>query len=415
MSVAGSALERCVGVPIAEFADRYWSRAPLFTPAAGTGSGFDDLLDEQAVDALISRHGLRTPFARMARDGRMVSGAAFTRGGGLGAAIGDQLADDKVLGELAGGATLVLQGLHRTWPPLIDFGWSLSQELGHPVQINAYVTPPRSQGFAAHYDTHDVFVLQVAGRKRWSIHSPVLSDPLPDQPWEQRRAEVAARAAEPALLELVLAPGDALYLPRGYLHSATTADDLSVHLTVGVHALSRFALARHLLAELGDDPELRRSLPMGCDLSDPAVVDPLLAQTASVLLRQLGAVDAAHVSRVADRLGEELRTGTRPAPLGPLAQLRASDRLGPSTLVALRPGLRVGTTSGPDGIRLRVIDRTVTLPPWVEPAWKVLAAGDPVRLAELPGLEGLAPDDGRYEAVRMLIHDGVLVVVPDVD
>ena len=73
-----------------------------------------------------------------------------------------------MLAQLAGGATLVLQALHRTWPPLIRFGTELAAELGHPVQINAYITPPENQGFAAHYDTHDVFVLQVAGSKRWT-------------------------------------------------------------------------------------------------------------------------------------------------------------------------------------------------------------------------------------------------------
>ena len=36
------------------------------------------------------------------------------------------------------------------------------------MQINAYITPPENQGFAAHYDTHDVFVLQVSGSKRWT-------------------------------------------------------------------------------------------------------------------------------------------------------------------------------------------------------------------------------------------------------
>src|SRR6266480_4558078 len=75
------------------------------------------------------------------------------------------------------GATLVLQGLHRTWPPLVAFASELAAELGHPVQVNAYVTPPQNTGFAAHYDVHDVFVLQIAGRKKWRVHEPVLTDP----------------------------------------------------------------------------------------------------------------------------------------------------------------------------------------------------------------------------------------------
>ncbi len=102
-----------------------------------------------------------------------------------------------MLAQLAGGATLVLQALHRTWPPLIRFGSDLAAELGHPVQINAYITPPENQGFAAHYDTHDVFVLQVAGSKRWTIHSPVIerSAAEPDLGAAQIRGSRRATAA----------------------------------------------------------------------------------------------------------------------------------------------------------------------------------------------------------------------------
>ena len=92
---------------------------------------------------------------------------------------------------------MVFQGLHRTWPPLIEFTGQLVADLGHPVQVNAYLTPPAAQGFAAHYDTHDVFVVQVAGRKHWTIHEPVVRLPRPDEPWDGRRAAVAARAQEP--------------------------------------------------------------------------------------------------------------------------------------------------------------------------------------------------------------------------
>ena len=64
------------------------------------------------------------------------------------------------------------------------------------MQANAYVTPPQNQGFSAHYDVHDVFVLQIDGEKQWRIHSPVLMSPLRDQPWNDRRADVEKRAEE---------------------------------------------------------------------------------------------------------------------------------------------------------------------------------------------------------------------------
>ena len=48
----------------------------------------------------------------------------------------------------------------------------LELEIGHPCQANAYLTPPGSQGFAVHSDSHDVFVFQTAGTKLWEVHVP---------------------------------------------------------------------------------------------------------------------------------------------------------------------------------------------------------------------------------------------------
>ncbi|WP_213030192.1 hypothetical protein, partial [Acinetobacter baumannii] len=62
----------------------------------------------------------------MAKQGKVIAPRAYTRSGGLGAGIADQVADDRVLELVADGATLVLQALHRSWPPLIDFGSALA-------------------------------------------------------------------------------------------------------------------------------------------------------------------------------------------------------------------------------------------------------------------------------------------------
>ena len=59
-----------------------------------------------------------------------------------------------------------------------------------------------------------------------------------DRPWEDRKAAVAEAAGASPLLEPELRPGDLLYLPRGYLHSAMACSEVSIHLTIGIHTLS---------------------------------------------------------------------------------------------------------------------------------------------------------------------------------
>ena len=106
------ALSRCIRVSADEFADRYWGREPLLSTADDLAVGFDDLFSADAVDELVSRRGVRTPFIRMAYEGSVLAASAYTASGGFGAEIADQVSSEKVLAEFADGATIVLQGLH---------------------------------------------------------------------------------------------------------------------------------------------------------------------------------------------------------------------------------------------------------------------------------------------------------------
>ncbi|MFI7386174.1 cupin domain-containing protein [Streptomyces sp. NPDC049813] len=326
---AGVLEARLTGLGREEFARDIWARVPLLARGA---SDFSDLFSASAVDELVSRRGLRTPFLRVAKDGATLPDASFTAPAGVGATVGDQLDDTALWRSFADGATLVLQALQRTWDPVAQFTSRLATELGHPVQANAYVTPPQNRGFDAHYDVHDVFVLQVAGAKRWVIHEPVLRDPLRDQPWTEHRAAVAEAAAGRPYIDTVLEPGDVLYLPRGWLHAAQAQGAVSIHLTLGVHAWTRHALAEQLtraaLALLRDDPRMRGSLPLGAD--GPGDDLRIVREHLAAALAEADPAPLFHRTR---------RGQARPAPLGPLAQLAAVDHLTPDTPVRLRGAL----------------------------------------------------------------------------
>jgi len=322
----GRGLDAFVSVPREVFARDHWGRAPLLSraeelPPATHGFG------PVAVDELLSSRGLRTPFLRMARDGETLPASAFTLGGGVGATIGDQVSEDRVLREFAAGATIVLQALHRTWEPVATTARELAADLGHPVQVNAYVTPPQNQGFADHYDVHDVLVVQVAGEKRWRVRPPVLDAPLRTQPWTGRRDAVAVAAAVDPVVDAVLRPGDCLYLPRGWLHSATALGGVSTHLTFGIHPWT----VRHLVddlvraagSRLDDDPAARASLPLGVDVLDPATTASH-REAARAVLR--AAVDAVSDEDLASLLAGRARAAQRAEPLGVLAQHAAADR-----------------------------------------------------------------------------------------
>ncbi|WP_263167534.1 cupin domain-containing protein [Streptomyces sp. SCSIO ZS0520] len=368
-----------------EFAREVWSRTALLTRGA---SDFSDLFSAAAVDELVSRRGLRTPFLRVAKDGSTLPEASFTSPAGAGAAIADQLDDTALWRAFADGATLVLQALHRTWEPVAGLVSALGTELGHPVQANAYATPPDNRGFDAHYDVHDVFVLQIEGTKRWTVHEPVLPDPLRDQPWTGHRAAVAEAAAHGTPhLDTVLRAGDVLYLPRGWLHSAEARGEVSVHLTLGVHAWTRHSLAEQLaraaLAALGEDPAARRALPLGAE--------GLGEELDLVRTRLLAAVAEADPEPLFHRAR---RSQARPAPLGPLAQLTALRALGPRSPVRLRKALE------PRWEGTRLVTRV---------GWLDFAEADLAPVARL--LDGRIRTAGELglERAERLLRAGVLV------
>ena len=431
------ALSRCIQVDGDEFARDYWGQKPLLSPAATLAAGFDDLFSTEAVDELVSVRGVRTPFIRMAQEGSVLKPSSFTAPGGFGAEVGDQVSSEKVLAEFAAGATIVLQGLHRLWPPLIDFTRHLVDELAHPTQVNAYITPASSRGFDPHYDVHDVFVLQVSGEKHWRIHAPVHADPLRDQPWSDHRDAVAREAQNAPVIDAVLRPGDALYLPRGWIHSAEALGGTSVHLTVGVAAYTRAEIVRALLTSLDEVPTLRASLPLGIDYSDPEALRPLLDDTLAEMVRALTAIpdafDTAEIDvapagfRPADpaaalsrRLSSRFADATRPEPVAPLATVDFIAALAPDSAVRWRGSLAArifspadggpsssstGSSGGGNTVRIVTATKTVALPLEAEAAVRRLHEGGDIRLADLPGLDA----DDAVVVTRRLLREGILV------
>ncbi|WP_165067775.1 cupin domain-containing protein [Marisediminicola senii] len=390
-----------IGIDADEFARQHWGTAPLLTRAA---DDFSDLLTLAAVDEIVANRAIRTPFVRMATEGSVLAAGRYTASGGFGAEIGDQLSSEKVLAEFAAGATLVLQGLHRTWAPLADFTRQLVADVGHPSQVNAYVTPASSRGFDPHYDVHDVFVLQVHGEKHWTIHEPVHPDPLRDQPWTDHRADVAARAAGAPAIDATLQPGDVLYLPRGWLHSASALGGTSIHLTIGVAAYTRADVLRQLLAVADRDPALRGSLPLGIDLADPDALRDIVAKTVSDFTASVQREDAA--STVASGLSRRLVGATRPEPVRPLATVDAIATLDGSTSIGWRGGLSATITTTDATVSIVLPSKTVTLPAECAPAVTALERGG---VTGADALHGLDPASSLVVA-RRLLREGIAVI-----
>ena len=158
------------------------------------------------------------------------------------------------------GATVIFQQLQLRIPALARLCEALGRVFSSRIQTNAYLTPPNGlAGFKPHWDTHDVFVLQVMGSKRWFVHGEDTALPLRGQ-----QSETAEAATAPITRELELRCGDALYLPRGLIHSAKTGSEASLHITLGVTAFTwADFLLQGVAAAALETRALRHNLPIG--------------------------------------------------------------------------------------------------------------------------------------------------------
>jgi len=244
--------------PVAEFFDEYWERKPLVIQR-NDAAFYESLLTNRDLENVISTAELRYPAIRLSKDGSFYPPHAYTTDVTVGRLTFRGVADvNKISLEYGKGATISLHALHRTWVPLSLLCVRLEEALDYAAHANVYITPGESAGFPPHYDTHEVLVLQIAGRKKWLIDEPPLRLPHPSQSFESTRL-----APGPRIMEVELVAGDALYLPRGYVHSTMTSECHSAHVTIGINVLTWADIAREFIPSCLQSEEYRRALPPG--------------------------------------------------------------------------------------------------------------------------------------------------------
>jgi lysine-specific demethylase/histidyl-hydroxylase NO66 len=350
------------------------------------------LLSLDDVDRLLTSSALRTPALRVAQDGSVVPPARFTRHATMsGTAVTGLVDARKVLDLFEGGATVVLQGLHRYHPPLTGLVRRLELELGHPCQANAYLTPPGAQGFARHSDTHDVFVFQTHGHKQWEVVEPAEPDSpgVPDGP---------AR-------EVLLEPGLSMYLPTGTPHSARSQEVASLHVTLGINRVSVRELLRSLATKALADERYDVPLPSGW-VDDPSLLAAVLGEPLGALAEALAGLDPA---TVAETRADAFLSERSPVLDGGLVDRVALSSLDDSTRVERRP--TAACVLKPDAERLTVHlgDRSLRMPLRLAPVMQHVRDTPAFSVADLePWLDA----SSRLVVVRRLVREGLLRIVP---
>jgi 50S ribosomal protein L16 3-hydroxylase len=114
-------------------------------------------------------------------------------------------------------------------------------------------------GVGPHFDSYDVFLLQVHGRRRWRIGrmgSATLRDDVPLKILAEFEPEE----------EFVLEPGDMLYLPPRWAHDGVAEGGACMTCSIGFRAATRAEMAQQVLQRVLDALDDHESAPTGAEL-----------------------------------------------------------------------------------------------------------------------------------------------------
>lgn len=237
----------------------YYGRKPLHIPASST-SATSGLFDWAGLNTLLSQTAIWTPNnLKLLHNGKNVPPEQYCvevvtpNGRTL------RPSPAKVDVCMSIGASLVANDIHTLTPEISGLSRMLGKAFAGLVGANAYCSFHGVQAFGTHYDLHDVFAVHCEGEKVWRLYQNQAENPI-DFTAEKTRGWLE-QTRGPLLQEVVMRPGDVLYLPRGWYHDALAEGDASLHVTFSVTPLYGRIVFSMLENAALQDPAFRAWLP----------------------------------------------------------------------------------------------------------------------------------------------------------
>ena len=299
---------------------------------------------------------------------------------------------DKLLALFSRGASIIINAAHTAIPSLARACAALEIELQTRLQPNIYLTPPRAVSFGYHYDSHDVFVLQLSGEKEWSLY---------DAPGNlEQSCDSNSYVNKQPQHKFELKPGDVLYVPRFTVHHVRSLEAASVHITLAVMSKYWSNLVEELGRSLATDKVFSQALPHG--LSSGAERAAFAGEFQKGLQEVVARLD---VEELLGHLQSDfVRTHTidRGSRFTDLLQL---DQLGLDSQVSLRPGMIWQTRQDANEIEISFSNGQLRIPSFMTDTLKLMLRSEPYAVRDL---SGPISDSGKVELVKNFLRAGLL-------
>lgn len=354
---------------------------------------YNNVLTSEEISDYLDRQDIFYPSVRIVKEGKEISSAEYTR---KGVPVGHHKKDGIVNTEKAfalfnSGSTLVIQAGQRYFDNLSKCCLALSQKFNSPVQANLYITPDKSVGFNPHWDTHDVFVLQIAGTKTWKLYGFEKELPTKSQKFSSK-----GYTKEP-IKTMQLFPGDFLYLPRGYVHDAMADDGISAHITIGVLSYTWARFFNEIFPQLEDIKEFREAVPFWKgDLTG------VIKEKLDFLKDNIAGLDA---TKGVERLCNNYNS-VQAQPLNRyFKSLLDIKKLNDDTQLSLNEGVIMKVKESEGGVELKLLSKVVSIPLQLKTDIEYIIDKRKFKLADLPST---SDSEQKKTSILKLIREGVL-------
>ena len=377
-----------------DFIEKHYGHSHLHL--RGESDRWSSVFSWTQLNQALSSQRLECPRLRLVKNGSEIDQNSYSEP--ITPRLGNvyrRLRMDRLAATLQAGATLVLDQVDELSPSSADLAFELEHFFRVPVTMNLYVTWGEVEGFDIHWDDHDVFVLQLAGSKRWRIFQPTRMWPL------ERDSEVTPRPEDPPLADLHVRTGHFLYVPHGWWHVANAQDSPSMHITISLKQSSAVDLLSYAIDRLRRHEIIRQRIPRFVDAEErqqyTESIQRLLMQTIAT-------------SEIIDDYIRHFEVNRNPRPgaslpisTGDIDYFDLNDD--PCTLLA--PLARVETT--PDSVILAACGRQWTFAVIAEPVLRALVTSRRFTIRSLMTAAGNRLSENQVRSILVeLIKAGVV-------
>ncbi|MBE9604495.1 cupin-like domain-containing protein [Acetobacteraceae bacterium H6797] len=219
-----------------EFFAEYYDKQPLHVP--GGAAKFASVLSWRQINKLLDMANLWSNTSlKVVLDGQTVPPEQYS----VRAQSRDNTPvlqpDSKLVQQwISRGASLVMNDVDCLTPGLSSISEALEGAGLGKTAANVYISWQSHKAFASHYDTHDVWAVQVEGEKTWNIWDGRADYPIAHPAFRGQPQAHHDQAKGKLRGKVTVKTGDLLYLPRGWYHDALAEAPASVHIAYGVNA-----------------------------------------------------------------------------------------------------------------------------------------------------------------------------------